>query len=87
MRLFKKKPKCPYCEFELEEKPTRKKKCPNCSEYIIVRQGELYTEEQAEIMYQVGILEQYGASQKMFEEARKTSLQKGLATLLKRRNL
>jgi predicted RNA-binding Zn-ribbon protein involved in translation (DUF1610 family) len=71
MRLFRKKPRCPYCDFELDKKPTRKKKCPNCSEYIIVRQGELYTEEQAEIMYQVGILEQYGASQKMFEDARK----------------
>ena len=70
MRLFKKKPRCPYCELELDKKPTRKKKCPNCSEYIIVRRGELYTEEQAEIMDQVGILEQFGASQEMFEEER-----------------
>ena len=71
MRFFEKKSRCPYCEFELEKKPTRKKKCPNCSEYIYVRKGVLYTEEQAEIMDQVGILEQYGASRKMFEEARK----------------
>ena len=71
MRLFKKKLTCPNCGNRLDKKPTRKKKCPHCSEFIFVRQGELYTEEQAEIMDQVRYLEQYGASQKMFEEARK----------------
>jgi hypothetical protein len=71
MRLFNKKTKCPNCGNELEKKPTRKKKFPHCSKNIFVRQGELITEEQAEIMDQVRYLEQYGASQKMFEEARK----------------
>ncbi len=49
---------CPYCDFELEKKPTRKKKCPNCGDYIWVRtpyldkkskEKLLFTEEQVKI--------------------------------------
>ena len=58
MGLFsrKKKAKCPSCDYQFEEKPTRKKKCPNCNNYIIVRttyknkpktEKILLTEEQA----------------------------------------
>ena len=39
---------CPYCGGKLEKKPTRKKKCPHCSEFIMVRKGELYTEAQVQ---------------------------------------
>ena len=48
--------KCPYCNVELEKIPQRKKKCPNCGDYIWVRtlykggksKGKLLlTEEQA----------------------------------------
>lgn len=39
---------CPYCGNDLAEKPNRKKRCPHCSQYIYVRQGELLTEKQAE---------------------------------------
>lgn len=28
---------CPYCEFKLDKKPSRKKKCPNCGNFIFVR--------------------------------------------------
>lgn len=30
-------PCCPYCDFDLEKMPGRKKKCPNCEQYIYVR--------------------------------------------------
>jgi len=30
-------PVCPYCEADLEKMPGRKKKCPNCGEFIYVR--------------------------------------------------
>jgi len=66
--------KCPYCEFELDKKPTRKKKCPNCSEFIFVRRGELYTEKQVkEIIFKskwLSWLERYGASEEMFTQIR-----------------
>lgn len=28
---------CPYCSFILKDRPSRKKKCPNCENYIYVR--------------------------------------------------
>ena len=66
---------CPYCRGKLEKKPTRKKKCPHCSEFIMVRKGELYTEKQVEeIQFKtrwLGWLERYGASEKMFINERK----------------
>lgn len=43
--LFKKKIRCPYCNNPLEKKPTRKKKCPSCGEYIYVKKGQLYKED------------------------------------------
>jgi predicted RNA-binding Zn-ribbon protein involved in translation (DUF1610 family) len=55
-RKKKTKSVCPYCEIELEPKPTKKKKCPNCGNYIIIRttyedkkkkEKLLLTEEQA----------------------------------------
>ena len=66
---------CPYCGGKLEKKPTRKKKCPHCSEFIMVRRGELYTEKQVEEMEfknrWLSWLERYGASEKMFTRERK----------------
>ena len=67
--------KCPYCEFELDKKPTRKKKCPNCSEYIFVWRGDIYTEKQVKDVKLknrwLRILERYGASEEMFTKKRK----------------
>lgn len=40
---------CPYCGGKLEKIPTRKTKCPECGNYIFVRQGKLYTEEEKDI--------------------------------------
>jgi hypothetical protein len=75
MPFFKKNPRCPYCGNELEKKPTRRKKCPHCSEYIYVRGGELLTEKQTKerdlLKRWLSPLERYGASEKMFEEERK----------------
>jgi len=41
-------PRCPYCNKVLDKKPTRKKKCPHCGNYIYVRRGQLMTLEQVE---------------------------------------
>ena len=75
VRLFRKKAVCPYCGNELEKKPTRKKKCPHCSEYFYVRQGELYTEQQAkDLTFKrkwLNILERFGGTEKMFVQKRK----------------
>ena len=44
---------CPYCKYTLEKKPTRKKKCSNCNNFIFVRtlpstrQKVLVTENEA----------------------------------------
>ena len=75
MGLFSKKPKCPYCDFELDTKPTRKKKCPNCSEYIFVWKGDIYTEKQVKDLKLkskwLRILERFGATEAMFTKVRK----------------
>lgn len=48
------KPKCPYCGFEFEEMPKRKRKCPECRETIYRKrlpdetEKRLITEEEAE---------------------------------------
>lgn len=57
---------CPYCFVELEKRPTRKKKCPHCEEYIYVRKGILTTEEEANIIDILNRLEPYGVDQKLF---------------------
>lgn len=83
MSLFKTILKCPYCGNDLSEKPTRKKKCPHCSQYIYVRKGELLTEKQAaerDLIHRwLGFLERFGASERMFAEERK-KLSKQLKT-------
>jgi hypothetical protein len=38
---------CPYCEVVHEFKASRARKCPNCSNKMVVRQGLFITEEQA----------------------------------------
>lgn len=40
---------CPYCKVKLEKIPTRKEKCQECGNYIYVRFGKLYTEEEKDI--------------------------------------
>jgi predicted RNA-binding Zn-ribbon protein involved in translation (DUF1610 family) len=38
---------CPYCNKQLEKRPVRNTKCPMCGAKIILRKGQLLTEEQA----------------------------------------
>lgn len=72
------KPRCPYCSGELEKDPTRKTKCPHCSQYIFVRRGKLLTEQQAQqadedskIERWIASLETFGGSRRMFDDTRK----------------
>ena len=41
-------PICPYCNVVLEDRPKRNKRCTNCKSKIMLREGKLLTEEQAE---------------------------------------
>jgi hypothetical protein len=49
---FYKKAICPYCNYQLEKAPERKKKCPQCAKFIMVKTSKisgnkiLLTEEQ-----------------------------------------
>jgi hypothetical protein len=58
--------KCPYCKVLLERKPSRKKKCPHCSEYIFVRKGKLLTELQKDTYDMIKSLEEYGINKSKF---------------------
>lgn len=64
--------KCPYCKVEFEVKPSRKKKCSICGNYIYVRKGKLVTEENAHIIDWLQRLEGAGltVSRKQFDEER-----------------
>lgn len=72
--LFKKKICCPYCNEALEQAPKRKRKCPDCNQYIFVRKGRLRTEAQADLEDWLGRVEHLGISGKMFERHRKALL-------------
>lgn len=48
---------CPGCGGLLEKKPKRKTKCPHCGQYMRVRRGQLFTEEQLSRMKEEGALE------------------------------
>lgn len=61
---------CPYCKYELEFTPKRAKKCPNCGNKIFVSKGKLYTEEEKDIRYWLGRVEDLGITRKMFNEER-----------------
>lgn len=49
MSFFTQRPKCPYCNKVLQTKPERKSPCPFCGNSILVRMGNLVTEEDAQI--------------------------------------
>jgi len=71
MLFFKKRPKCPNCNFKLTDKPVRKQKCPQCNNYIFVRNGELFTEEEVNILDWLLRLEHFGISRRDFDKHRK----------------
>lgn len=68
--FFQRKSKCPSCNVTLETRPTRKQECPHCKKLILVRDGELVTEEQAVILDWLGSLENFGITRKIFDEHR-----------------
>jgi hypothetical protein len=70
MGLFQRKPKCPNCNSVLQAKPTGKQACPYCNKFILIRNGELVTEEQAKISDWLGTLENFGITRKVFDEHR-----------------
>jgi hypothetical protein len=57
---------CPYCLIELEQQPSRRKKCPTCGKLMIVRKGILITKEEADIQNVLKRLEQFGISKQQF---------------------
>jgi len=54
----------------LQAKPTRKQECPHCNKFILVRNGELVTEEQATIIDWLIRLESFGVTQRDFDKHR-----------------
>ena len=61
---------CPYCGVKLEKIPKRKKKCPECGDYIFVRKGKLYTEEEKDIRDWLMRVEHLGITREMFNKTR-----------------
>ena len=72
---------CPYCNLALEKRPSRKKKCPHCGNYIFVRtrpadkKKVLATEEQAsqidiQWMKENGTYEAYLEEQAKFQRTK-----------------
>ena len=67
-------PICPHCGGVLEKKPKRKKKCPLCKNYIYVRTSSstsdkiLVTEEEAKKIDWLKKLENYGITEKHFDD-------------------
>ena len=73
--------KCPHCNEVLDPKPKRKRKCPHCRETIVIRKGELYTEqgaqeydakqkEEREIKYWANRLSRFGITRGQLERQR-----------------
>ncbi|HKZ51257.1 MAG TPA: hypothetical protein VJ256_05805 [Dehalococcoidia bacterium] len=54
----------------MEEPPKRKKKCPHCGHYILVRGGKAVTEDEAFIMDWLVRLEPFGVSRRDFDRNR-----------------
>jgi hypothetical protein len=66
---------CPYCHQTLDRTPKRKKKCPICGNFVYVRGGRLYTNDQVQEHDYLGMwlyrLEHaYGVSKSGFEQHR-----------------
>jgi len=68
--FFQAKPKCPNCKQAIPSKPTRKQNCPHCGKPILVRRGELVTEEEANIMEWLLRLEWFEIKRRDFDNYR-----------------
>ena len=63
--------KCPYCDFEIERKITRKKKCTSCGNYIYVRDRKPVTNDIAQEIDLLKYLKSYGITKDDFDQKRK----------------
>ena len=63
--------RCPTCGLALDTDPTRRQECPHCGSSILVRNGELVTEEQATIADWLSRLQGFGVTRNDLEEHRK----------------
>lgn len=85
-------PICPHCGGVLEKKPQRKKKCPLCKNYIYVRTSSstsdkvLVTEEEAKKIDWLKKLENYGISEKDFND-QKNKLSKQFGCVASNRDI
>ena len=70
MKFFQSKSKCPTCNSELNDKPTRKQECPHCGNEILVRSGKLLTEDEALILDWLVRLEGLGVTRDTFVQSR-----------------
>lgn len=52
---------CPYCNVALEEKPARKKKCPNCGNFIYVRTRPIDNKKVLVTCAQIDLMEEQWA--------------------------
>lgn len=66
---------CPYCGKNLDEPPTRKKKCRYCGKTIVVHKGKLLTEEQAIIEDWKTRLGKFGFTENEFHKHREALTQ------------
>lgn len=64
------KPTCPYCKRVLDTAPPRKKRCPHCGRYIVVRAGRLVTEDEAAITDWLSRVTDFGVSRRDFDRHR-----------------
>jgi DNA-directed RNA polymerase subunit RPC12/RpoP len=59
---------CPHCNTPLAKKPIRKTKCPYCGNYILVKKGQLLTEEQKAIEEWLDRLQPLGLTRSKFHQ-------------------
>ena len=85
-------PICPHCGGVLEKKPQRKKKCPLCRNYIYIRTSPtnsdkvLVTEEGAKKIDWLKKLENYGITEKHFDD-QKNKLSKQFGCVANNRDI
>ena len=88
----KSEPICPHCGGVLEKKPQRKKKCPLCRNYIYIRTSPtnsdkvLVTEEGAKKIDWLKKLENYGITEKHFDD-QKNKLSKQFGCVANNRDI
>lgn len=65
------KPRCPYCDHELQSKPKSNISCPQCERKIVVFQKKLHTQEDAHIAEWLHYLKPLGVTRRDFDRNKK----------------